>query len=81
MANCESIIWISINLLVLGILGVENFLSKQIFFLGTKGNTILGDVLEIVGLWIFNFGLTEISEAKGGAGFAEGVHFFMFNIK
>jgi len=71
----EGVLWVGVHLGVFSGFGVEDFLSEHVFFLGSVGDTVGGDVLEEVGAGI-NVRFADILESKGEGGFAERVHLF-----
>jgi hypothetical protein len=74
--NSEGVCWIGVDLGEFGHLGVEDFLSEHVFFLGSVGDTVFSDVLEELGGGIDLFVFAEIGESEGEGGFAEVVHLF-----
>ena len=77
-SNGEGVCWVSVDLGEFGNLGVEDFLSEHVFFLGSVRDTVGGDVLEELGGGIDGFVFAEIGESEGEGGFAERVHLFCF---
>jgi len=75
----EGVCWVSVDLGEFGNLGVEDFLSEHVFFLGSIGDTVSSDVLEELGGGIDVFVFAEIGESEGEGGFAERVHLFFLN--
>ena len=60
VANGEGVGWVSVDLSVFSGLGLEDLLSEHIFFLGTVGDTVGGDVLEEVGVGV------DLGTSEGG---------------
>jgi len=70
-SNGEGVCWVSVDLGEFGNLGVEDFLSEHVFFLGSIGDTVSSDVLEELGGGIDFLVFAEIGESEGEGGFAE----------
>lgn len=75
VANGEGVLWVGVDLGVLSSLDIEDLFSEVVLFLGSIGDTVLGDVLEesVGGLNLF---LADFFETKGEGSFAESVHLF-----
>ena len=71
MTNGESVCWVSVHLFIFSILGLEDFLSEHVFFLGSIGDTVGSDVLEEFGGSINGSIFADVVETKGEGSFAE----------
>jgi len=64
-SNGEGVCWVSVDLGEFGNLGVEDFLSEHVFFLGSIGDTVSSDVLEELGGGIDFLVFAEIGAPQG----------------
>ena len=77
MSDGEGVVLVGVDLGIFDGVGGEDVLSEGVFFLGSIGDTVLGDVLE-EGVADIEVGVADIFESKTEGGFAE--HLFSFNL-